>query len=309
MNLQNSRSWLAREGGSILEGEFPDFITETLPGVVYFVDGNKTSDSNDGLSWENAFKYLSTAMAASHANIAITANRNWAGRNTILVKGDDITEDLTTLAQKTDIIGVGSNDAYGKASVIGTWIIPATVNYVGCRFYNMMFTDTGANAIFDIDGQDGIEFHDCLFDSAASTTYGIYFEECNWFLVDNCEFSRVSASLGFSTAAICIVQDDDVVYGSRINNCRISTAGIGIDWNETASYNCWITKNYIYATGLTVDCESDNVFVVDNRMMTDVDCDSYAVGTGFDWAVKVSAGNILMGDGSGAIANEVPPIE
>jgi len=284
-----------------------DAANQRNGGQVYYVDGNKVSDSGDGVSWSTAYKYLSTAMAASHANIA--TNRNWAARNTIYVRGDEITEDMVTLAQKTDIIGVGSNGAYGKAGVTGSWIIPDTINYMGCHFYNMMFTDAGATALFDIDTQTGLEFHDCLFDSGAATTIGLQVEESGWFVVDNCEFSRVSSALGFATAAIFVVDDTDAFYGARITNSRVNGFAIGIDWNEDESYNCIIGDNTIYATGMPIDCESDSVVVVRNMLMTAVDCDTYAIGTGFDFDLKKAAGNILMGSGSGAIANEVPPLE
>ena len=278
-------------------------------GQVYYVDGNRINNDGDGTSWATAYSLLSTAMAASHANIGLASNRAWAARNTIYVRGDEITEDFIKLAQKTDIIGVGSNDAYGKAGVTGSWIIPDTVNYMGCHFYNVMFTDAGATALFDIDSQTGLEFHGCLFDSGTATTIGLQIEESGWLIVDNCEFSRVHASLGFATAAISVVDDTDAFYGARISNNRINTAGIGIDWNETESYNCIISDNTIYATGLVIDCESDDVTVVRNMLMTAVDCDTYAIGTGFDFDLKNAAGNILMGSGGGAIANEVPPLE
>lgn len=277
-------------------------------GSVYYVDGN-IATAGDGSTWEKAFDSLAQAMAASHDDIALSSKRNWAGRNTIYVKGDEITEDYTTMAQKTDIIGVGSNDGYKKAGINGKWVISDTVSYLGCRFYNLMFTDTGANAIFDMDTQGGIEFHDCLFDSSALTTIGVNVKDCSFLIVNKCEFSVVSATLGFATACIQVDDGDNSIYGCRITNNTMQGYAIGIDWDDTASYNCWINDNYIYSTGLTIDCESDDVLVINNRLMTAIDCDSYAIGTGFDWALNNSAGNLLMGSGVGALANEVPPIE
>ena len=289
----------------------PTLGNAELQGDIYYVDGNMVNDGGDGKSWASAWKSLNTAMAASNADIARSADRQWAARNTIYVKGDTITEDQTILASKCDIIGVGSYDANSRPGITGSWIIPDTVNYMGCRFYNMYFVDTGATALMDIDSQTGLQFHNCHFESGEDglTTIGLQIEESSFLVIDNCEFGCVSATPGFSTAAIQIVQDTDPIYDCKITNCRILTSGIGIDWNETQSYNCWITDNYIYATGLPIDCESDNVFVVNNRMMTAVDCDTYAVDTGFDFALNCAAGNILMGSGVGAVANEVPPIE
>ena len=270
-----------------------DAANQRNGGQVYYVDGNVINDQGDGTSWATAYQKLSTAMAASHANIGLASNRAWAARNVIYVRADEITEDITKLAQKTDIIGVGSNDAYGKAGVTGSWIIPDTINYMGCHFYNMMFTDAGATAIFDIDSQTGLEFHDCLFDSGTATTIGLQVEESGWLVVENCEFSRVSASLGFATAAISVVQDTDLFVGIKIIGNKINTAGIGIDWNETESYNCLIADNVIYATGMPIDCESNDVVVVNNRWMTDINTTTSTAGYNFN--IQLSAGNIQMG--------------
>ena len=262
-------------------------------GTVYYVDGNKSTAGN-GLSWEGAFNTLSAAMAASHANIAVSSRRAWASRNTIFVRADEIVEDLTTMAQKTDIIGVGSNDGYKKAGITGTWIIPDTVSYMGCRFYNMMFTDTGANAIFDIDTQGGLEFHYCLFDSSTSTTIGLQVEETSWLVVNSCEFSRVSASMGFSASAIKVVDDTNPIYGCRITNNSIM-GNIGIDWDETQSYNCWIEDNYMSTTGIGIDEEGDNVHVIGNRMITAVDTGTYT--NGFDFSEAKAIDNTVTGSG------------
>jgi hypothetical protein len=262
-------------------------------GTIYYVDGNKSSAGN-GTSWDDAYNTLSAAMAASHANIAVTSRRAWATRNTIYVRADEITEDLTTMAQKTDIIGVGSNDGYSKAGITGTWIIPDTVSYLGCRFFNMMFTDDGAGgALFDLDTQGGIEFHNCLFDGGSTDTIAIQAEESSWLVINNCEFSDVSATLPWSASAIKIVDDTNPIYGCKISNNIIMTAGIGIDWDETASYNCWISGNFVRATGLTIDEEGDNVFVVNNRLITDVDTTTSTAG--YDFNIQLSCGNIQMG--------------
>lgn len=263
-------------------------------GTIYYVDGNKVTSGTGTGGWDNAFNTLSEAMAASHANIADSDRRAWASRNTIYIRADGITEDITNLCDKTDIIGVGSNDAYnGLAKITGSWIIPDTTMYLGCRFYNMFFTDSGASAIFDIDTQPGLEFHNCHFEATALTTIGVQAEESSFLVIDNCEFSMVSATMPFTESAIKIVNDTDAIYGCRITNNRIMGA-IGIDWDETQSYNCWITDNYIRATGLTIDCESDDVFVINNRLITDVDTTTSTAG--YDFNIQLAAGNIQMGD-------------
>ncbi len=260
-------------------------------GQVYYVDGNRVNDDGDGSTWATAYQLLSSAMAASHASIG--NNRQWAARNVIYVRGDSITEDFTKMAQKTDIIGVGSNDGYAKAGIVGSWIIPDTTNYMGCRFYNVMFTDAGASAIFDLDTQSGIAFYGCLFNSGTLTTIAVQMEESNFITIENCEFSRVNADYGFSASAIKIVNDTAAVYGIRIANNTISTAGIGIDIDETTVYNTFLIGNIIRATGMGIDDESDDVHVINNRWMTDIDTTTSTAG--YDFNIQLSAGNIQMG--------------
>lgn len=271
-----------------------DILSLKSGGTVYYVDGNKSTAGTGIGGWSNAFNTLSAGMAASHANIAVSSRRAWASRNTIFVRADEIVEDLTTMAQKTDIIGVGSNDGYKKAGITGTWIIPDTVSYLGCRFFNMMFIDEGANAIFDIDTQGGLEFHNCLFDSSTSTTIGLQVEETSWLVVNNCEFSRVSASQGFSASAIKVVDDTNPIYGCKITN-NIIMGNIGIDWDETQSYNCWIADNYMSTTGIGIDEEGDGVHVIGNRMITAVDTGTYT--NGFDFSEAKAIDNIVTGSG------------
>ncbi|KKL92436.1 hypothetical protein LCGC14_1884670, partial [marine sediment metagenome] len=74
----------------------------------YFVDLN-VQTSGDGLGWDTAMALLSEAITASNVSIALTENRWWARRNRIFVQGDGMTENLTVLPEKCDIIGVGSD--------------------------------------------------------------------------------------------------------------------------------------------------------------------------------------------------------
>ena len=262
-------------------------------GTVYYVDGNKLVAGTGTGGWDNAFNTLSAAMAASHANIASTSRRAWASRNKIYIRADGITEDITKLCDKTDIIGVGSNDAYnGLAKITGSWIIPDTVSYLGCRFYNMFFTDTGASAIFNVDSQQGLEFHNCRFDATALTTIAIQASESNWMVVDNCDFTIVSSAMPFTASTIKILQGTNAIYGCRISNNRIMGA-IGITCEETQAYGCWITDNYIRSTGLTIDEDSSLIHVINNRLITDVDTSTSTAGYKFN--IQLAAGNIQMG--------------
>jgi len=265
-------------------------------GRVYFVDGNKSTAGN-GSSWDDAFNTLSAAMAASHADIAVSAYRKWAARNTIFVIADGITEDITKLAQKTDIIGLGSNDAFnGLAKITGSWIIPDTTSYMGCRFYNMYFTDSGATPIWDLDTQNGIEFHNCRFEATALTTIGLQLEECNRIVVNKCLFTMFGTSRAFATACLVVVQDTDPAYEITIANSRFVTDHIGIDWNETATYDCWIRDNYFLTDGMCVDAEDTvGLMVVENRMVTTLEP---ADNTSNDFNIAYAIRNMVTGASS-----------
>jgi len=262
-----------------------------IQGEVYFVDGNAGDDGNLGKSWDDAFKTLTAAMAVSHANIA-ASSKGWAARNTIFCKGDTLDEDLTTLAQKTDIIGVGSCDDQPRCRITGTHLIPTTYVYAGCRFFNMAFIDDGASACFSFVDQAGIEFHDCDFWQVGTGTYGISFSgNCSRIKIKGCRFlGQLTGSSTFSAAAIR--DADTTTYGLEISNCYI-TGAIGIDCNATTVYDGLIKDNVIVATGLVIDDESNDLVIVNNRLISAAA--KGTIGNVIDYNAAIGAGNILTG--------------
>jgi len=268
-------------------------------GKVYYVDGNKSSAGN-GTSWSSAYNTLSAAMAKSHADIAVESRRAWATRNTIFVIGDAITEDLTKLAQKTDVIGLGSYNQYKQAGVMGAHVIEAatTAHYMGCRLINLHFRDDGAGGIlFDIPiNQNGIEFIGCDFQSNATDTIGLRLGGCHDTKITNCTFRTNTSGVGFSTAAIQILSGAGSLTNVNISGNQINAgAGVGIDWNETTSINCWITNNYIHSTaamGIDTDDEA-GVMVYDNRILTSGL--AQADDTSNDFNILYAGNNIVTG--------------
>ena len=239
-------------------------------GDIFYVDGNMENDDGDGKSWATAFALLSTAMAASHADIAVSADREWASRNVIYVRSDEITEDITTLAQKTDIIGVGSNGAFGYAKVTGAWVVPSTTSYPGCHFYNMQFVDDGAGgALFDVDGQAGLEFHGCYFQCGATDTVALKVSECSGLRVVGNRFGEHGSGDFWSVAAIQIDEDTDGFAEVEICYNIIESDAIGIDWNETTDgHTSKIYGNFIRCATYAIDEECGTLLIYDNTMIT-----------------------------------------
>ena len=263
-----------------------------IQGEVYFVEGNAGYDGNDGKSWDKAFKTLAVALAASHANIA-ASNKGWAARNTIFCKGDYLDEDLTKLAQKTDVIGVGSCDDQPRCRLIGTHVIPTPgVAYSGCRFFNFDFGDDGATSNWTITNQSGIEFHDCLFQRLASGTFAITTDGCARLKFVNCQFLPDSQGGVFTTAAIKLSNTTETRV--QILNCIIYGA-IGIDCDATHAVGCIVKDCFIKATTLCIDDESDDLVIVGNRMVSAAN--QGTIGLVLDYNAALAVDNILTGSG------------
>lgn len=245
-------------------------------GTTYYVDCNAGLDTNDGLSWESAFKKLSVALAASHANIAAGAT-GWASRNRIFFKGDQTAtaegENLTKFAQKTDVIGVGSTDMRSMAQLIGNHVVTNAVSYMGCRFFNISFKGpvlVGGD-VMTITGQHGIEFVGCEIDGASTTpaTGGIIATACS-----RLKIKGIVARGAFSDAVIEIGagQADDLV----IEDNFIQGANMGID----------IAAGATYATG-KLGLIKDNVLITTLACINDASSKNYVIGNrGFTAAAK-----------------------
>lgn len=241
-------------------------------GTTYYVDCNAGADTNDGLSWDTAFKKLSVALAASHANIAAGAT-GWASRNRIFFKGDQTAtadgENLTALAQKTDIIGVGSTDWKSKPQLVGNHVIPNTTSYMGCRFINVMFKGPvlSGGDIFSITGQHGIEFINCEFmgDSTTPATAAIVSTAGVSLKVIGCDFKGA-----FSDAVIELGAGQ--ADGFVVKDCFIQGANMGIDIPNTVTYaagkNGLIENNLIKTTLACINDALGTTFVRRNNLFT-----------------------------------------
>lgn len=272
-------------------------------GQVYFVDGNAGLDTNGGTSWSDAFKSLTYAMAISHANIAASSS-GWAARNKIYVKmdqtADDDGEDFITLAQKTDIIGVGSVDHLQGARIIGNHVIGAGA-YMGCRFINMIFKCPAAGGdIFTVPTTtSGLSFEDCTFDATSTAAAGgaIIATAVESLTIKNCLFMGQFADAVIEIGA-------GASNSLLIENNIIEGAEVGIEFNASATCAARagrVLSNTINTTKECVKDASGKFYVHNNTVVT-----GNAKGTGGAGAIVAGAKMMLQnyaacGDATGLI--------
>ncbi len=242
-------------------------------GICYYVDGNAGADTNNGLSWDTAYKTLATALAASHASIATSTKgtgRGWAARNTVYIKGDSFEEDLTKLAQKTDIVGVGSCDHHHQARIIGTHVIDST-SYMGCRFINVAFKSKAAGGVIMTlpTQQSGISFINCLFDGRSTTaaTKAILATAVEQLTIEGCrfigKFSTSTIDIGTGSSRALLIKDNIIESGA---------IGITVHSGLTCvDAVAMILDNIFDVVTLVIDENSDKVIVGGNRGRTQAD--------------------------------------
>ena len=258
----------------------------------YFVDGN-VSASGTGLTWATAFKTLSEAILASNTSIALSDNRWWARRNRIFACGDmELDEDLTVLPEKCDVIGVGT-DLWPYPRFIGNHTIAAATP--GVRFINMGFVDeAGDSDVFTIPaGCHGLSFIGCHFwpkGDAGNTSKGLTITDCVGVRIVDCQFDLQNGNATHIFATAINMAGSTFMYDLLIENCHI-TATIGIAIADGNLLGSLIRNNVIRATGLTIDDNSDECQIIDNRLISDGASDTSAACATFDFNLLLAVGN------------------
>ena len=266
--------------------QLQSMISPAQYNVNYYVDGN-ASASGQGTGWDTPYKTLAEALAASHAEIALDANRHWARRNAIWCIGDDLVEDLDLLGQKTDVIGCGSSDGYKMACIRGNHV-PITSGS-GIRFINVRFRPAASEALWTLDSTlIGIEFHRCLFDAYYSTftaTTAIDTTGHQHLKVDGCDF------IGAFSASVIDIGAGRVDQMRIVNNTMLggAVAGILVTGATTIvqSRMGLIDNNRIYTVGCTINDGDDDTFIVmNNKCISDAATGDTAINVDQRWAVN-----------------------
>ena len=245
----------------------------------YFVDGNRSTTSGDGKSWETAFQSLSEAITASNITIVASANRWWARRNRIFACGDqELTEDLTIFPEKCDVIGVGY-DVEPQPRITGTHILAAvaTGKARGTRFFNCGFMNNAAGPTIHLKTDEmGVEFHYCNFwPLVTGSTHCILLADDNRaFKMTNCRIMEHAGAPGTGIFAECIKISGTGQHDMLIsNNYMYGTEGIEIEAG-TGGYNTIIEYNLIRATLLTIKDTAGLAIVRGNHLITAADANT-----------------------------------
>jgi len=260
-----------------------------ISGSTYFVDNNSGLDSNDGSTWESAFKTFAKAVTISNLDIARGSDR-WARRNTIYYCADYETATITAFPNKCDVIGCGSYDANSKAAIYGHHA-PVNAGNYGTRFFNIWFKSTGAAApiITLASTSSGIQFHGCTFTTNGTTTIGIQSTASPFLKVMNCRFEGAFAT-SYMTFGTGEAGGTEIVGNTMVDS---AASGIVAGSGMTSSWGSVIKDNFISAATLVINDDSNTTglfYVINNRRISAANATTLFVA-GIDIALERSAGN------------------
>ncbi len=283
------------DGNTILDITKGGTIFPNPTGAMdYFVDGNVSATGSGTIG--SPFSTLAEAITASNTSIALTANRWWARRNRIFCIGDTLTEDLTVLPTKCDVIGLGSYDGFSQCGIYGHH--SSSTEAYGTRFFNIHFrAKAHASAIFTLAGassNSGVEFYNNTFDATLGTVTSAILSTAMPFLkVKGNRFTGPFAtsfiSFGTGEAGGAEIEDNNMT-GSL-------GTGVALGSLATASWAMILRNNFIQCAGQWVDDDADILYVIDNRAVTAIDCATYTAG--FDMNLLRACGNIQTGSNAG----------
>lgn len=258
-------------------------------GQDYYVDGNRASAGAGG-SWDDALTTIAAAITLSNASIGSTPNRWWARRNRIFVCGDTLTENLVRFPTKCDVIGCGTYNGNKKAGITGRHV-PVSESY-GTRWFNIHFQAIAhASPIHTLtNAASGVGFYGCDFDGTAGTmTSAILSTAMPGLEIVDCDFygTFVTSYVTFGAG--------EAGRARILNNRMLGTAAKGIvaPGTTSASWMPLIQGNTIMATGKPIEDAASVFFVVNNRLMTDINIATTTDGYSFD--LSSACGNILTG--------------
>ena len=277
----SQRPFMLRKGISVL-ADLADGAAAGMgypgdyPRKRYFVNNIDGSDSNDGESWDGAFKTISQAVTAANADRVLpSGTTNDYLRNQIFIAGTGTAYDaVTALPSYCDIIGVGA-DCFGNGAGIarigadsGTSDgVDLTATVRGVNFYNIQFQAGNSGYAFRGTNLFRSGFYHCCFATNGSPggapaagvdldiAGGVVWKDCLW---NNQSSTANQFTVGMTITGThfhgglvedCFIGGDTGVqigstvvngWGSWFKNCYIGqlseTCAIGVDDNATTGH-------------------------------------------------------------------------
>ena len=259
-------------------------------GRSFYVAGNFGDDTNDGSSWDKAFKTFAAAITANNADVAAD-KYGWATRNRIYISGDTFEETLVAFPNKCDVIGVGSYDANLMAGITGNHA-PVNAGNYGTRFINVHLKGAAvAGPIITLASTtSGLALWECLLDapvSGTTNTIGVQATASPFLQIVNNKF-RGPFSASFVTFGAGEAGGSRIVGNEMLDG---ADNGIVVNASTTTSWKSVIADNLIECADLTIDDNSD-LFVIKNNILIsgeNVGASSY------DFNVALASLNYLTG--------------
>lgn len=264
---------------------------QDISGNAFFVDANVLTSGGDGKSWDTAYKTIAAGLAAADADIGLSSNRAWARRNTVYYCGDSISETLVLAAEKTDLVGVGS-DIGSTPKITGNFTIGTARS--SFRIINMAFNAvTTAPIITFPSGMHGWELHHVkLFKTeGVLNSAQLLSTDCRDFVMRDTfifeDAGAVKSTIGFNIAGTA-----SGTGRSLIDNCYISGTEAFNVVDTSAYFEGAICRNSIFnATALCVDDNSDAWMFINNFLITEAAGGSSDGSGVVDWNTELICGN------------------
>lgn len=226
------------------------------PGKVYFVNNVIGTSGASGLSWEESFDEVSTAITASEADRALRATNNQNVRNTIYVQGTATAYTaLTALPSYCDIIGVGADPTGNGAGIarIGAdsgvsegVLVTASVRGLNCS--NLQFQAGVGGYAFKGTNLFRSNFNNVVFTSNGSPggapAAGFEMGICSGVNIYNSLWNNQSSLGNQHTVGINIT-------GTHFHGCRVENSiiggdvGVAIDATCINGWGSWFKDCYI----------------------------------------------------------------
>lgn len=253
-----------------------------IQGKVYYVHGGSGSDSNDGLSPENAYATIEKARVVSAARISWSGSP-WANSDMIVVYPDTYSETWTGGLYGINLVGLGwHHDINGENGVTikhATGSAWDTTSHINSVIANVCFhapADNSTDAIFQADNFNRMLMQDCTLQgvpgASPTTTRGFeVVKDMTGSILRRCIFKQIRNSVylvadngsskqitgdGFEDLIILGGDQTGIYFDVNctnsltwINHCNIggggATLALGLDDNSS---NCMVSNTNFEAT-------------------------------------------------------------